>query len=476
MADQFYGLTDTGKQRTNNEDTFIVQLTADSKFIIACVIDGVGGYSGGEVAAALARKAILQRLSKTTGEIIPILIDCFSLANKTILDEKQTNKDHDSMACVATLALIDLEKNQFYYAHVGDTRLYLQRDGSLIKISRDQSFVGYLEDSHRISEEEAMAHPKRNEINKALGFEVNFAKDDGYIETGQSPFLPGDMLLLCSDGLTDMVGATEINAIITDASTLKNKCQQLIDAANAKGGADNITVVLAANNKQPLKFEATMPMASQKSEPTAAANTVTPSSLKEESRDVPPLKPQTNNTWLVMTLGLLTLAFLAGNVWQYIQNSKTSTVVAQAVYKTDTLSVGPLQIKLEKAIANLQGNLLLLTDTDYASPIKISRTINVMRDTLFIKTKGKIELVADSAFSGAGLTLSQQCRMVMLDSLTMKNFKTGIIAHNNVLLLKNLRFDNCAVAVQNLLMPPANKFISGTMQVLKADSIPVNSK
>ncbi|MBC7400421.1 MAG: serine/threonine-protein phosphatase [Mucilaginibacter sp.] len=273
MADQYFGLTDTGKERKNNEDTFIAETTADNKFIIACVIDGVGGYSGGEIAAELAREAVLQRLSKPVGEIIPIMIDCFNQANQKILDEKKRVKEHDSMACVATLALVDIERNQFYYAHVGDTRLYLLRDNSLIKISHDQSFVGFLEESGRVSEAEAMAHPKRNEINKALGFEGNLAKDNEYIETGQSPFLSGDMLLLCSDGLTDLVTSNDITTIITmEGLSLKDKAKQLIDVANANGGRDNITVVLVKNNKQALKHDATLPAANQKKKRTFNSN------------------------------------------------------------------------------------------------------------------------------------------------------------------------------------------------------------
>src|SRR5476651_1675871 len=241
MADQFYGITDTGKERKNNEDTFIAKQSTNGRFIIACVIDGVGGYSGGEVAAALAREAILQRLERPAGEVIPILIDCFNLANQSILKDKKEVKQHDSMACVATLALVDIERNQFHYVHVGDTRLYLLRDNSLVKISQDQSFVGFLEDSGRLTEEAAMTHPKRNEINKALGFEHTLTKEDEYYETGQSPFLPGDMLLLCSDGLTDMVGKAEITNIISQDVSLENKCTQLVAAANRHGGKDNIT-------------------------------------------------------------------------------------------------------------------------------------------------------------------------------------------------------------------------------------------
>jgi serine/threonine protein phosphatase PrpC len=478
MADQFYGLTDTGKQRSNNEDTFIAQTTADGKYIIACVIDGVGGYSGGEVAADLARSVILQRLSKPSGEIIPIMIDCFNLANQKILDEKTKVKEHESMACVATLAVVDIDRNLFYYAHVGDTRLYLLRDNSLVKISHDQSFVGFLEESRRLTEEEAMAHPKRNEINKALGFELSLAKDNDYIETGQSPFLPGDMLLLCSDGLTDMVGAADITSFITPTSTtLRDKCRQLIDAANAKGGADNITVVLVNNNKKAIQHDATMPVSNQKKNDSPTANSpVTQPAPITQSPQTPELMPQKNNSWVTVVLVLLTLLFLAGNVWQYLKSKQTTMVVDKAVSSPDTATRGVSEIKLQDAINNLKGNLLLLTDSNYSAPIKISRAIKIMRDTLFIKTRGKIELVADGNYSGAAFEMAQQCKLVMLDSVSIKNFKTGVIAYNKALLLKNVKFDKCDVAVQTLFTLAGKNFISGGPQGFKMDSTVISNK
>src|SRR4051812_37177558 len=150
MTDQYFGITDTGKERQNNEDAFIARQGAGDRFIIACVIDGVGGYEGGEIAAGIARDTILRRLEKPASEVIPMVIDCFDLANERIIEEKQRNKKYEMMSCVSTLAIADVANNQFYYAHVGDTRLYLLRDGSLIKISHDQSFVGFLEESGRL--------------------------------------------------------------------------------------------------------------------------------------------------------------------------------------------------------------------------------------------------------------------------------------------------------------------------------------
>ena len=203
MAENFIGLTDTGRVRKNNEDTFIAERIQQGEFIIACVIDGVGGYAHGEVAAAIARQSILDHFTEPAGDITTRLRTALLSANDRIFDEKQLNRAYSRMACVLTLALVDTENNQFLYAHIGDTRLYLLRDESLIKITKDHSFVGFLEDTGRLSEQAAMRHPKRNEIDKALGFVQPIEKPEDYIETGQSPFLPGDLLLLCSDGLTD---------------------------------------------------------------------------------------------------------------------------------------------------------------------------------------------------------------------------------------------------------------------------------
>ncbi|HZH38149.1 MAG TPA: protein phosphatase 2C domain-containing protein, partial [Flavisolibacter sp.] len=198
MADNFFGVTNTGRIRDNNEDTFLAE-TLPNGWIVACVIDGVGGYEGGEVAAEIARTTVQRYLQQLAPDPLQRLRDSLLQANLTIYNEKLQLRGKDQMACVVTLAVVDMENNQFYYAHVGDTRLYLLRDHSLVKVTKDHSFVGFLEDSGRLSEKEAMAHPKRNEINKALGFDPQIDLKEDYIETGSSPFLPGDMLLLCSD-------------------------------------------------------------------------------------------------------------------------------------------------------------------------------------------------------------------------------------------------------------------------------------
>ena len=149
MNDYFIGITDKGKQREKNEDTFIVQEVFNNKFLVACVIDGVGGYSGGDVAADIARTVILEKLQGLSGNVIEELQQAISAANAKILHEKKGSEKNGGMACVLTCAIADIKNNKLYYAHVGDTRLYLLRDHSLVKISKDHSVVGFLEESGR---------------------------------------------------------------------------------------------------------------------------------------------------------------------------------------------------------------------------------------------------------------------------------------------------------------------------------------
>jgi serine/threonine protein phosphatase PrpC len=474
MTDQYFGITDTGKERQNNEDAFIARQSAENRFIIACVIDGVGGYAGGEIAAGLAREAILKRLEKPSGDVISMIIDCFELANERIIEQKQLNKEYAQMSCVSTLALADIVNNQFYYAHVGDTRLYLLRDDSLVKISHDQSFVGFLEESGRLSEEEAMNHPKRNEINKALGFESHLGKSTDYIETGQSPFLSGDLLLLCSDGLTDMLGSAEITAILTKEVPLKQKGRELIDAANRNGGKDNVTVVLVHNDKVPQQHTAT---AIKQREPASPGPISRASEQPAQDEEDEPPAPKSNKS-IIAVLTVLVLMFLASTVYLYLQSKKQDVIPDKQPVAVVSKPADPLQLKLQKAVDNLKGNILILSDTEYKTPIVINDAIKINRDSLLIKAKGHIVFQSDSGYGGAAIKLSAKCKSIVLDSLSFMNFNTGISLANNAVELKNVRFVNCKQSLQNELAFADKKYISGKLPylVIKADSLPVSNK
>jgi len=485
MTDNFFGITDLGKQRQNNEDTFIAQQNAGGRYIIACVIDGVGGYAGGEVAAEIARETIIKRLDKlspngadVSSGIMQSLIDAFNIANEKIWQEKHAVKEHKNMACVITLAVVDISSNQFYYAHLGDTRLYLLRDGSLVKISRDQSFVGFLEDSGRLTEKEAMQHPKRNEINKALGFKATLDTGEEDINTGQSPFLPGDMLLLCSDGLTDVVNKAGITEILTASSSLKTIGTQLIDAANHGGGKDNITVVLVKNDKSSQQHPATKPIESAQPTPVQAAST------REKAPMVAPTKssvaaPVKKNTGLIVLLIVLVIGLAAVCIWQYLNyNSGKSTDSNQVV---ETPAPAPVkkarnvqEVKLQQLIDGTKGKLVVLSDTAFKSPVLISQSININRDSLHIQAKGHITFKSDSGFSEPAFVLSSKIKNLVLDSLAFQDFGVAISGFNQLLQLKNVQFSNCKIPLQNVFGLAADKYISGSVipSSFKTDSLP----
>jgi len=481
MDRNYFGLTDTGKVRDNNEDTFIAETTATNDFVIACVIDGVGGYSGGEIASAIARQSILQHLNSQRKDLSSLMKDAIIAADEQIMTEKHKVKEHENMACVLTLAVIDLQKNQLHYAHVGDTRLYLLRDGSLVKISKDQSFVGFMEDSGRLTEEQAMSHPKRNEINKALGFGAKIAAQDDYIEIGQSPFLPGDLLLLCSDGLSDMVNKQGITEILTQKTTLQEKATELIQAANNNGGRDNITVVLVQNDKQSLVHEATKPaVRMEKPKPAVNHQALAASPASKDiaiQRDLSPTVipvVQKKNTGLVALLSVFCLILLAFSLYMLWENHNR----ANSIKQQKLLALQPIrnvqETKLQDTINKLVGNTLVISDSLFKSPIILNEDIHFNKDTLFIIAKTPIIIRSDSAYKGSAVSIKPISKYVYLENITFENFPTAILSQNNVLLLKNVQFNNCIKSIETTYTLPPNKYINGkiTATTFKIDSLP----
>ncbi|TFF39304.1 PP2C family protein-serine/threonine phosphatase [Mucilaginibacter psychrotolerans] len=478
MAENFFGLTDTGKVRSNNEDTFIAERLG-SGLILAGVIDGVGGYNGGEVAAAIAREQISDYLESKKGEPIPAMIEAVKRANNAIAAKKLEEKELDSMACVATIALVDIANNQFYYAHVGDTRLYLLRDASLIKISKDHSFVGFLEDSGRLTEREAMDHPKRNEINKALGFGTNIDADDSFIETGQSPFLPGDMLLLCSDGLTDMVDKREITAIITQSVSLHDKAAGLIRSANKNGGHDNVTVALVQNDKASHQHTAIAPTVELKKndEPAAQANKEYASAKAAINPDKQKAMPAKKGSFAVAILTILLLVSLGAAAYCYMQWQKEAHRTTKPLtLGTDTVRQkaprNPHEIQLQNAINMAKGDTVTLIDTLFKQPIIISDTLDISKPRLYIKVKGTITLKCDTAYKGPAFSTFKGAKSVGFENIKLQGFVVGISTYNTDLRLKNVQFLNCAQPILRSFMLPAAKPINEgfPVTVLFADS------
>lgn len=451
MDRNYFGITDIGKVRSNNEDTFIAQKIEGTNFILACVIDGVGGYEGGEVAAAIAKSTIIRLMDKPEGDFSLLMQAAFAEANDQILAAKQQNKDHADMACVMTMALADLKTNQFYYAHVGDTRLYLLRDDSLIKISKDQSFVGFMEESGRLTEEQAMQHPKRNEINKALGFAGNIGIQEDYIETGHSPFLPGDLLLLCSDGLSDMVNKQHMTDILLKYGQLEQKGAELIDVANANGGRDNITVVLVKNDNPAFVHEATKPIARPKKKKVPVDTTNNDAAVEKKAVRENPAQEQTTALTplpakekakgfspLLKIIIFVILAAIAYFFWKQHYNNtlqEKHTIPELAVFDKHAQA-----LQLQDTLDKLKGNILILDDSTFKSPILISEPIKINRDSLYLKATGNIVIKSDTGYKGQPFLIGPGNKSTLIENFTLENFDDLNGLKRKGVLLKNVQF------------------------------------
>ncbi len=473
MAENYFGITDTGKLRTNNEDTFIAQPVLNNRFIAACVIDGVGGYEGGEVAAGLAHDTILSQIdSNKSPDITSVMKDALNAANEAIYKEKQISKENEQMACVLTLTLADLTNNKFYYAHVGDTRLYLLRDNSLVKVTRDHSFVGFLEDNGRLSEEDAMRHPKRNEINKALGFASQIPTPD-YIETGESPFLPGDMILLCSDGLTDMIDNRTMTEVLLTDKDLALKGEALIKAANDAGGKDNITVVLVQNNKPSLQHTATKPAVTIK--PNNDTNNKEQLVELKTSSSVKGAIANTKKSSSVPLFIFLSLTVLVALIWLLYQNyndkneKKDTNNIVAAGKRNEQEQI------LVDSINGTKTNEVFILHQAGNPPVVITDTIIVNRDSVHIIGNG-VTLKSDPAYKGPALTLSPACKYILLDSLTLENFDIGVLVKKQGLHLKNVQFKNCRIPVQQQFMFNDTSAVNGRFSDTPFYDFEVNSQ
>jgi PPM family protein phosphatase len=238
------GATDPGRVRTTNED----RLHVDAERGIFVVVDGVGGHAAGEVAATIAKDVIVERLERTTGSPAERLREAIALANNEILRRAEAMPQRAGMTCVVTAAV--LEDGRLTVGHVGDTRLYtLTRDG-IRKRTHDHSPIGEREDAKEISEAEAMRHPRRNEVFRDIGGRFHDPDDDEFVELIEMPFTEADALLVCSDGLTDMLTAFTVDRTVRQyAGDPIAVARALVDAANEAGGHDNVTVVYAEGER-----------------------------------------------------------------------------------------------------------------------------------------------------------------------------------------------------------------------------------
>lgn len=257
-----YALTDVGKTREHNEDAFVVVDLASARPLVFdrqrrqrsgpmgtlfMVADGMGGAAAGEYASAAAVEIVVRYLrdhwsgrDRPTAETFVVAMYRAAIrANDELHNIQKERRDLEGMGTTATMA--GLLGDTLYLAQVGDSRAYLVRDGKAVQITRDQSLMQRLIDAGEISEEAAALSERRNIILQALGPEPHVKVDLTYQRLRR-----GDVLVVCSDGLSGQVRSDDIAHAVGDGSDLQRTCTELVDLANAAGGPDNITVVAAA--------------------------------------------------------------------------------------------------------------------------------------------------------------------------------------------------------------------------------------
>jgi serine/threonine protein phosphatase PrpC len=248
MQVKAYGLTHVGRQRQHNEDTFLV--ADEAKLYL--VADGMGGHAAGEIASRIAVDSVSEfilhtkeddgtwphaydeHLKRSTNRLMAAL----KLANSRVLEAMKKDARLRGMGTTIVACLAD--DDTMSVAHVGDSRAYLVRAGELSRLTNDHSWVFEQVQAGMLTPEEAEKHPLRNVITRALGGALQVTPDAHEVISQ-----PGDLYLLCSDGLTGMVPEQEILRVVRDnTDDLEKACKVLIDTANERGGLDNVTAIL----------------------------------------------------------------------------------------------------------------------------------------------------------------------------------------------------------------------------------------
>lgn len=236
------GLTDVGRLRDHNEDYFRVGQPAGSGIEhVWIVADGLGGLKAGEVASRVATQTVFEELSRPDGVGLGLsdrVVSAIKLANQSILD-KQATDGHEGMA-TTIVAMVAVDR-RMVVAHVGDSRAYRLRSGSLQPLTKDHTLTQFLLDAGILKPEAVEDFQYRHVVLNPLGTSAGQLRVDVFEDGIQ----PGDVLLICSDGLHGIVSDDEIRRVLESESNPELACERLVTLANEAGGPDNITVIVA---------------------------------------------------------------------------------------------------------------------------------------------------------------------------------------------------------------------------------------
>jgi len=236
---RFYSITETGRVRSKNQDYLF---TTDQKIgplsNLFLVADGMGGHNAGEYASEYAVRAVVEAIRNSTiQEPIAALEQAITSANQRVYDEAQADPEKKGMG--TTMVAATFLDGHLYIANVGDSRLYVATNQDLRQITRDHSLVEELVREGNLPESEAKVHPRKNMITRAVGAEEKVRTDFFDVEIRK-----GDQILLCTDGLTNMVPNEYMADIVFTTESIEEKAKKLVNMAEENGGRDNITVIL----------------------------------------------------------------------------------------------------------------------------------------------------------------------------------------------------------------------------------------
>jgi len=242
---RIYGITDIGKARSINQDSYAVEVLEDAETGILLVCDGMGGVKGGEIASSIAVRTIMDSLrvklkpKMSRQNIKNALEEAIKRANSNIVS--RALEEHELLGMGTTCVCAIVCDNNITLANVGDSRAYVIENEKLRQVTEDHSLVNDMVKAGEISPQEALMHPKKNIITRALGVDEDIEIDYFNVDVKDDMYV-----ILCSDGLTNEVSDIEICYEVVNSITEKDACEALKDIANKRGGHDNITIVVAA--------------------------------------------------------------------------------------------------------------------------------------------------------------------------------------------------------------------------------------
>jgi len=231
----FHIFTNIGNKRKKNEDSYLI-LQPEKGVAILAVADGMGGHSAGEVASEIAIESIRDYSFDFADNIIKQIKSAVNKANENIINYEADDINYKDMGTTLTLSV--LKDNKLFYGHVGDSRIYLF-DGQLNQVTRDHSLVNDLIENKSIRPDEAFDHPKKNIITQALGIDKDLE-----IQTDQIDITDEDIIMLCTDGLSDMIRFENIEEVFQKDKKLQEMIDELGSQALNNGGTDNITIIM----------------------------------------------------------------------------------------------------------------------------------------------------------------------------------------------------------------------------------------